>query len=349
MSLFDPPASPSPGSAAPRTSAGRRDGSAARRSRTAGAVLLVFLLASGAGLFGAAGRAVAWSGFNAASEQQLIALTNQARAAAGLPALKVDAALTSVARWRSQDMIDRNYFSHSIPGGGDVFAELDRRGYCYVLAGENIGWNTYPDDEATAQIQQMFMDSPGHRANILGADWEVLGVGAYQGDGDKHMWTVLFADKCGEPAATPKPTPKATPEPTPTPTPTPTAEPTPEPSVTASPLPTAAPTPRPTPRPTAAPTPRTATPAPTVTVAPTATTAPTASPSPSPIPTESPGSSPTASPTPVLTETATPAPSPSPEPSASSATGSLRIREEPGSPGLVESLVASVLAFFFGF
>ena len=43
----------------------------------------------------------------------------------------------------------------------------------------------------------MFMDSSGHRKNILGRAWDVIGVGAYQGPGDKKMWTVLFADKCG--------------------------------------------------------------------------------------------------------------------------------------------------------
>ena len=100
-------------------------------------------------------------------------------------------------------MIDRDYFSHTIPGYGKVFDKLDETGYCYKLAGENIGWNNNPDGDATAVIHQMFMDSPGHRANILG-DWNVMGVGAYKGADGKKMWTVLFADKCG---ATPTPTP----------------------------------------------------------------------------------------------------------------------------------------------
>ena len=65
-------------------------------------------------------------------------------------------------------MIERDYFSHDIPGYGNVFKKLDAKGYCYKVAGENIGWNTYPDDEATAAIHGMFMDSSGHRANILG-------------------------------------------------------------------------------------------------------------------------------------------------------------------------------------
>ena len=205
--------------------------------------------------------ALAWDdgSYSSASEKDLIALTNRSRAAAGLRALKVDSTLTSVARWRSKDMIARDYFSHDIPGYGSVFKKLDAKGYCYKLAGENIGWNTYPDDVATAAIHKMFMDSSGHRRNILGKAWDVIGVGAYQGPDGKKMWTVLFADKCGGAAATPRPTPK--------PTPRPTAKPKPKPVVKATPRPTAKPTPRPAPKATPKPTPK-----------------PTPSPTPSPTP-----------------------------------------------------------------
>jgi uncharacterized protein YkwD len=194
--------------------------------------------------------ALAWEegAYSSASERQLVSLTNRSRASAGLRSLRVDTTLTSVARWRSRDMIERDYFSHDIPGYGNVFQRLDSKGYCYVLAGENIGWNTYPDDQATAEIHAMFMDSSGHRHNILDRRWEVIGVGAYKGPGGKKMWTVLFADKCGStakatpkatPRATPKPKPRATPKPTPRPTPRPTPKPTPKP--TPSPEPTATP------------------------------------------------------------------------------------------------------------
>ena len=191
-------------------------------------------------------RVAAWSSgtFSSSSERELIALTNRSRASAGLRSLRVDSTLTSVARWRSKDMIERDYFSHDIPGYGSVFKKLDSIGYCYHVAGENIGWNTYPDDQATAEIHQMFMDSAGHRANILGKAWDVIGVGAYKGSDGKKMWTVLFADKCGSttstakpepaPKATPKPVakPKATPKPTPRPTPAATPTPTPTPTAT---------------------------------------------------------------------------------------------------------------------
>jgi hypothetical protein len=110
-------------------------------------------------------------------------------------------------------MIERDYFSHTIPGYGKVWDKLQSVGYCYKLAGENIGWNNYPDDTATTSIHDQFMNSSGHRANIVG-DWDNIGVGAYKGPTGKKMWTVLFADKCGTtstaPKATAKPAPRAT-------------------------------------------------------------------------------------------------------------------------------------------
>ncbi len=221
--------------------------------------------------FATPGLVFAWdaNSFSSSDEALLVQLTNQARASAGLKALTVDSTLAGVARWRSQDMIERNYFSHTIPPDNTkVFDELKRIGYCYVAAGENIGTNNFPDDIATPTIQDGFMGSPGHRANILGTDWTVLGVGAYKGPDGKHMWTVLFAQKCGSAlAATPKPTPK----PTAAPTPKPTASPSVAPVVTPAPtlVPTPEPTPVPTPAPTAAPTPEpTATPTPPPTVVP---------------------------------------------------------------------------------
>ena len=195
------------------------------------AITSIFAFASPSRTFG-------WdnSSFSSSSEADLVTLTNRARASAGLASLKVDSVLTSVARWRSKDMITRNYFSHTIPGYGKVWDKLHAIGYCYKVAGENIGWNTYPDEIATSGIQQMFMNSAGHRANILGTGWDHVGIGAYKGPDGKKMWTVLFADKCGA-SSTPKPTAKPTAKPTSHPTARPTARPTPRP------------TPKPTPKP----------------------------------------------------------------------------------------------------
>jgi uncharacterized protein YkwD len=228
-----------------------RHASAARPRRSlagmATIAALVFTIATPAAVF-------AWdaNSFSASDEQLLVTLTNQARANAGLPALQVDGALTDMARWRSKDMIDRNYFSHSIPPDGKkVFDYLTASGYCFKVAGENIGTNNFPDDIATETIQQGFMDSAGHRANILGTGWDVIGVGAYKGADGKHMWTVLFADKCS--AAPPPPAP--TPAPTPKPAPKPVVTPKPAPKATTTPIVTPAPTPAPTPEPTPTPVP----------------------------------------------------------------------------------------------
>jgi len=198
--------------------------------------------------------AFAWgpNAFNTSSEQQLFQLTNQARAAAGRKALHWDGRLASLARARAKDMIVRNYFAHQIPPDGHtVFDVMSNVGYCFNLAGENIGWNNYPDDQATSAIQAMFMNSPDHKQNILGPAWDVVGIGAYKGPDGKKMWAVVFADKCGSvaPAPThkpvpPKPTvrpapvkPKATPAASPSVTPSEAPSPNPAPSVDAIPSP----------------------------------------------------------------------------------------------------------------
>ena len=222
---------------------------------------LLLVAAASVGSFAAPSPAAAWSSgtFSSSSERDLVALTNRTRASAGIKALKVSSALTSIARWRSKDMSKRDYFSHDIPRYGSVFKKLDATGYCYALAGENIGWNTYPDDLATGAIHKMLMDSSSHRRNILGKAWDVMGVGAYKGSDGKMVWTVLFADRAGcgaaasAPKSTPKPTtpPKATPKPKSTPKATPKPKSTPKatPKPIATPEPTATPKPRATPEP----------------------------------------------------------------------------------------------------
>jgi uncharacterized protein YkwD len=195
---------------------------------------------------------LAWDagGFSGGDESLLITLTNQARASAGLGALIVDGTLNSLARSRSQDMEDRGYFSHTTPEGTTVFDQMRAAGYCYTAAGENIGRNNYPDDSATSTVFDGFMGSSGHRANILGA-YDHIGVGAYKGADGFHVWTMVFAAKCGSsgssggsgggtaPKPAPKPAPKAAPKPTPTPTPAPTPTPTPIPTPTPNPTPLA--------------------------------------------------------------------------------------------------------------
>ncbi len=251
--------------------------------------------------------------FSSADESLLFTLTNQARASAGLAPLRNDGQLHSLAEWRAQDMSVRGYFSHEIPPQGYmVFHYMDQRGIQYVLAGENIGWDNASDDEATPMIQQMFMNSPEHRSNILGALWDSMGVGAYKGTDGKLMYCVLFMES--KPAAT------ATAKPTTAPSATAPA--------TAAPRRTQAPTPGPTPAPTATPRPAAATP--TTTLAPT------------PVPTSSAqavGVPLANAATPAIASTDVPATPPALQ---STAAPGQRILDDAPSPGLLQSLIGGL-------
>jgi uncharacterized protein YkwD len=169
------------------------------------ALLLVLTLTLGsAGAAAAPQPAAAWDmGVpDASSEALLTALTNQSRTRDGLAGLPVDEELVAIARWRSEDMAGRGYFSHDIPPKGTkVFDELSDRGYCYVVAGENIGWLSGPDAGAEERIHAMFLDSPRHKALILGEAWDAIGIGSYKGANGRHYWTVLFAERCAREAA----------------------------------------------------------------------------------------------------------------------------------------------------
>ncbi|HEV8489012.1 MAG TPA: CAP domain-containing protein [Candidatus Limnocylindrales bacterium] len=169
------------------------------RKRAALAGLAFGLLVAGTVLAAPAEQVWDDGTFSARSEGALVALTNLSRVSERLAPLDVDPRLTAIARWRSQDMAIRGYFSHAIPpGGGTVFETIQADGYCFTLAGENIGWNTHPDSVATDQIQRAFLASPGHRGNVLGQGWNAIGVGAWKAQGGRKLWTVLFADACGD-------------------------------------------------------------------------------------------------------------------------------------------------------
>jgi uncharacterized protein YkwD len=103
-------------------------------SRRLAILLAIAVGVAGLGRLATPSDALAWGAgsYSAADEALLVKLQNQARVSAGLPALKVDSALVSIARWRSKDMIDRNYFSHEIPPSGDlVFKTMQAKGYCF--------------------------------------------------------------------------------------------------------------------------------------------------------------------------------------------------------------------------
>lgn len=324
------------------------------------------------------GVVAAWSNysFSGTEETHLLTLINQWRASNGLAALSMDSTLQSVARNRSKDMYDRDYFSHNIPPDGHtVFNVLQSMGYCYKSAGENIGWNNYPDDQTTSVLFNGWKGSSAHNANMLGS-YKVVGIGIFKGDGRDagsgpfsvdtaaypvHVFTAVFAYPCSaSPSPTPKPTPTPTPKPTATPRPTPTPTPRPTPTPTSTPRPTPTPTSHPTPTPT-----QHSTPTPTPTDTPDVTPNPTPSAFPSfdsPTPSDevspSPSDEPSAEPSPEPTfeasfdagPPATDVPSlDSNDPNGGISDGfGLQVLEPLPSQDLLDAIVAGVASTFFG-
>ena len=125
------------------------------------------------------------SAFNAGSAAAtLFQLMNGARVNNGRHAVQQNGTLVSLAQWRSQDEVDRNYFDHTIKGTSyQVYHWYDLNGLQYSWGGENIGWNNgYSDGDSPVKIHEGFMASPEHRANILEPSFTDGGVGAYGRD-----------------------------------------------------------------------------------------------------------------------------------------------------------------------
>ncbi|MEK4229688.1 SafA/ExsA family spore coat assembly protein [Solibacillus sp. FSL H8-0538] len=121
-------------------------------------------------------------------EQEVLRLVNVERANAGLPALKNDWELARVAEYKSQDMHDKGYFSHTSPTYGSPFDMMKSFGINYKAAGENIAQG----QRTAAEVVEAWMNSEGHRANILNKDYTHMGVG-YVKDG--NYWTQMFIKK----------------------------------------------------------------------------------------------------------------------------------------------------------
>ncbi len=121
-------------------------------------------------------------------EQEMINYINQARSNAGLSPLSYSSQLTSVARAKSRDMIDNNYFAHTSPRYGGLGDLLSAFGVSYRSAGENLAMNS---NGSVIAAHNSLMNSSGHRANILG-NFTQVGVGIQvKGDG-RHYYTQLF-------------------------------------------------------------------------------------------------------------------------------------------------------------
>lgn len=123
-----------------------------------------------------------------AFEQEVVKLTNAERTKAGLAPFKTDDKLMAAAREKSQDMQSKNYFSHTSPTFGSPFDRMKALGITYKSAGENIAQGQRTPQE----VVKAWMDSPGHRANILNAKFTHIGVG-YVKSG--NYWTQQFIQK----------------------------------------------------------------------------------------------------------------------------------------------------------
>lgn len=125
---------------------------------------------------------------NADIEQQVVDLVNKERVANGLKPLSVDWEVARVAEHKSQDMLNKNYFSHTSPTYGSPFDMLKNYGIKYRSAGENIA----KGQRSAQEVVNAWMNSSGHRANILNSSYTHIGVG-YVSNG--HYWTQLFIQK----------------------------------------------------------------------------------------------------------------------------------------------------------
>lgn len=119
-------------------------------------------------------------------EQEVLRLTNKKRLAHGLEPLHLDKKLFEVARLKSKDMDDYDYFDHNSPNYGSPFEMMKEFGIQYQSAGENIAFG-YGSPEA---VVNGWMNSPGHRANILNESFTHLGVGF-----SNYYWTQMFIEK----------------------------------------------------------------------------------------------------------------------------------------------------------
>jgi uncharacterized protein YkwD len=128
-------------------------------------------------------------------EQELFASHNAERGQAGLAGLQLDGVLVSVARQRAQDMAAKGYFSHTSPAGQTAFTLLSAAGYAHSLAGENIARNNYPNSQSADVAMTGFMNSAGHRANILDRQFTAVGVGAAVGADGMKYFAVVFASR----------------------------------------------------------------------------------------------------------------------------------------------------------
>ena len=123
-----------------------------------------------------------------AVEQAVLNLTNAERQKAGLAPLQSDSKLMDSARAKSKDMSAKNYFSHTSPTYGSPFDQMKSFGITYRAAAENIAMG----QRSAEEVVKGWMESPGHRQNILDSKFTHIGIGY---DASGNYWTQQFIQK----------------------------------------------------------------------------------------------------------------------------------------------------------
>jgi uncharacterized YkwD family protein len=120
--------------------------------------------------------------------QAVLKLVNAERQKAGLQPLTLSEKLTNIAYTKAKDMADKGYFSHQSPTYGSPFDMLKQFGVSFSAAGENIA----AGQKTAQEVMDSWMNSSGHRANILNKNYTQLGVGFYRGGQYGTEWVQLF-------------------------------------------------------------------------------------------------------------------------------------------------------------
>lgn len=123
-------------------------------------------------------------------EKEVFNLINAERTKQGLTALKVDSEVQRVARIKAQDMVDNNYFSHNSPTYGSPFDMLKSFKISYKTAGENIAGNS-----SNGAAVKAWMNSSGHKANILNSSFNYTGIGVVSSNKYGKMYVQIFVGK----------------------------------------------------------------------------------------------------------------------------------------------------------
>ncbi len=136
-----------------------------------------------------------------AAEKRLLELHNEARTQRGLEPLCVDPTLTEAARAHSEDMIEKDYFAHTTPGGGSLGERLKRfgytpEGYRFWKVGGNIAWHSGAEPEPENMFEG-WMNSPPHRHNILEEDFRQIGIGTASGEYKSFEHSVMYTADFG--------------------------------------------------------------------------------------------------------------------------------------------------------